>query len=890
MRRAVVLAVVVAASGRAAAQGVTTEQQSDDLFGFDDKQAAPAADCSDGTGDACAFATSALAETESPFALTSVLTPARWHDLAVSDQAHDAIIPFALGANRDEFGAFFAGATGYENRWFVEGAATDSVEYGLPETRVPLLFIDRITVQAGGFSAADRAGTGGVVDVSLIRGGDHHTVAAEVWATAAGDPPELHPPTPFSFSVFSTKPANARSISAGVAATGPIATVAGAKLWYAAGIQPSLRDDSLIQHAQNFVDVDGDANYDEVSRGIRVTQDIDDRTFSELAYRVPILARVGAERGAQRLELTALITPFRDTQWAPEPNVAESAAGIRRKGLVFDGILGWRERWPNTTVRIVASWHRYQYDERPRQGSDSAIQLTTDFAPDDPALAAACDETPGSDRWPTIDQCPTQYITGGVGYLEGKTIDRPALVADVTQRFGKHAVSAGVSAEDGRVVTRDRITGGEVVSNGAGITFRTRYVVVGDGPDAVPCGDLVTNLSCVPVDEVATRLRTRQLAAYVNDEWRPRADYAFTGGVRWESMQLGDAFDFTDQISPRVGFAWDPLGGGTSRVFASFGRTYAVMPADIGHRYLPGPSYQFIDSFDDSGTTFTDFFDNRSIGNIDPGLAPMFTEELAGGLEIAFASALRFTGWTQLRWLRRGVEDVGPQDAFTLSNPVDATRRSAMLALELATTWSRKFGFRFQYQLGRSVGTDPGAIDASLPNNLYVGQLFDNGSDHANLYGPLPSDIRHRAAIEGTARFDLGPVPIVVGLRAVAATGRPVNVLGQDEVREEFFLLPRGVGGRLGLITTTNLHLSAVLPHGIELVADVFNLFDRQGVTRTDEVYTQGRVLPIVGGGREDLVFLRTADEVPVFRFREYGQPLSRQPPLTAAIGVRARF
>src|SRR5689334_10718707 len=201
MRRAVVLAVVVAASGRAAAQGVTTAQQSDDLFGFDDKQAAPAADCSDGTGDACAFATSALAETESPFALTSVLTPARWHDLAVSDQAHDAIIPFALGANRDEFGAFFAGATGYENRWFVEGAATDSVEYGLPETRVPLLFIDRITVQAGGFSAADRAGTGGVVDVSLIRGGDHHTVAAEVWATAAGDPPELHPPTPFSFSV-----------------------------------------------------------------------------------------------------------------------------------------------------------------------------------------------------------------------------------------------------------------------------------------------------------------------------------------------------------------------------------------------------------------------------------------------------------------------------------------------------------------------------------------------------------------------------------------------------------------------------------------------------------------------------------------------------------------
>src|SRR5690349_3162274 len=186
MRCAIVLAVVVALSGRAAAQGVTTEKQSDDLFGFSDaKKKAAAPECKDGTGDACALATDPLAATHAPFALVSVLTPARWHDLAVSDATHETIVPFALGANRDEFGTFFAGATAYENRWFVEGAATDSVEYGLPETRVPLLFIDHIDVQAGGFSAMDRAGTGGVVDVALIKGGDHHQVNAEVWATAA---------------------------------------------------------------------------------------------------------------------------------------------------------------------------------------------------------------------------------------------------------------------------------------------------------------------------------------------------------------------------------------------------------------------------------------------------------------------------------------------------------------------------------------------------------------------------------------------------------------------------------------------------------------------------------------------------------------------------------
>jgi len=135
-----------------------------------------------------------------------------------------------------------------------------------------------------------------------------------------------------------------------------------------------------------------------------------------------------------------------------------------------------------------------------------------------------------------------------------------------------------------------------------------------------------------------------------------------------------------------------------------------------------------------------------------------------------------------------------------------------------------------------------------------------------------------------------------VGVRAVAATGRPINLLAADDLGERFFLLPRGAGGRLGLVTTTNLHIATTLPRGIELIADVFNLFDQDRPTSVDEVYlgyrTEG-LLPIIGGSQEDLVFLREqrgGDEVPVHRSPSYGLPLSRQPPLTAAIGVRARF
>src|SRR6185503_14322539 len=115
MRAALAVVLVAATAGAATAQP--------DIFGFEpkpDDAETSAADCADGTAFACAFATDPLAATASPFALATILTPARWRALAVSDSEHDAIAGFALGAARNDSGVFFGGATGYENRWLVE--------------------------------------------------------------------------------------------------------------------------------------------------------------------------------------------------------------------------------------------------------------------------------------------------------------------------------------------------------------------------------------------------------------------------------------------------------------------------------------------------------------------------------------------------------------------------------------------------------------------------------------------------------------------------------------------------------------------------------------------------------------------------------------------------
>jgi hypothetical protein len=887
------------AAGTAVAQPASKDE-SDDLFGFDKPADAKQLDCSDGTAFGCVFATDPLARAGSPFALTSILTPARWRDLAVADADHETVVPFALGAARDDSGVFFAGATGLENRWLVEGAPTESVRTGGVETRVPLAFVSTISATAGGFAASDRASLGGAIDVALIRGGEHHAIAAEVWASAATSRADL-PPVPLRFAPVTASSADPRAVSIAVTATGPITRVEGARLWYAAGVRPVLRDDALVRDTKRLVDVDQDGRPDTDVNDIPITEPIDHRTWSELAFSIPMLARAGADRGHHALEVTALVTPFRDTRYVSA--ATESASGIRRTGLVVDGIVAWRGTWARTRARVVASWHRSHYHEDPRTGDANAPQFLTTFIPsvadlpDDPDLANACtDGASTGDPYPLVTNCPSGsfFARGGAGLLFGETADRPALVADVLHRRGNHTLSAGVAGEDSRLITRRRYTGGQQVrSLFGGFTDTIGFAVVDDGPGSEPCDDDPAETDrCVRVDNTSTRFRTRHLAAYVQDEWRPRADYAFTGGVRWESMELGDAVTLRDQVAPRVGFAWDPLGGGTSRVFAGFGRRFAILPGGMGEAVLPRSVT--LRDVDFAGTTDRIYDDGSPRVIVDPGLAPMAADELVAGGQLAVRAAFRATLWGQQTWLRRSIED--RRDPLTsqlvLTNPIDptSTRRSTSIAAELATDPTAKLSIRVQYQYARAAGASTGAYDPRDGAVLYTGDAYDDLTDHGNLWGGLPADLRHRAAIEGIARTRVAGIPLVVGLRALAATGRPLDAIalpGSTDV----LLLPRGAAGRLGLVTTTNLHLAAQLGRHIDVVVDVFNLFDRQRATALDEVYTTDDVGPVIGGSPEDLVFLKADEDGNlVRRARGYGTPLARQSPLSAAIGVRGRF
>jgi hypothetical protein len=898
MRASIAVALLAVASTR-----VATAQPSGQLppvdpdpFGMDPVRSIgePEYDCSDVTDFACAFATNPFVARHAPFALVTSLTRLRWRDLAVRDGDADDVVGLAQGGVGDDYGVAFGGGASVENRWFVDGAPVESVGYGLLDQTIPLAFVERIDVTAGGFDASDRAARGGIVDIELAHGDEHHhEVRAEAWGTAQLRADRV--PIPF-YNVYRTAPAPHREASVAVVMTGPIPTARGPiPTWYAAGVQASLRRDDLEQDAVRRVDADTNGVPDAGAYGEPVVETLAHRTFGELAYEVPMMLRAGVRPWAHDLSFTALATAFRDTRYLG--NATQSASGVHTKGYTFDGILTWKGRWNDTRARITASWHRRKQDESPRTGDANARQVQLGgVGPDfpDPALATGCDDTAGTDPYPLIANCPvgTLVATGGAGALFGETSDRPALSAEVLHRRGNHTLSAGLVAEDARRVLRQRYTGGARELEFGGLVRTEELVEITDDTAAPLCTtDDGETRHCRVVEEASVRHRTRHLALYANDEWRPRADWSFTGGLRWESMEVGDAFTFRDQLAPRVGLAWDPLGKSRSRVFAGFSRAYAMMRPGMLGNVLSAPSVRASDVF---GGLETVSYGSGGYIPVADDLAPAFTEELVAGVVLVPRRAVRLTAWSQTVWERRGIEDVDILDPV-LANPTGpkAERRAQLFALELATDPGARFGLRIQYQHVRSHGTH-NLIDADQ-GPTYTSETFDvaGHADAANLSGPLANDLPHRAVVEAIARPKVGPVALSVSLRAVVTSGRAVDVEGLGELGERILLLPRGAGGRLATTTSTGLHLAADLGHGIEVVADVTNLFDRATVTRVRQNYTSEQVLPISGGTQADLVFLTVETEDgarPARRDPSFAAPTTRQAPLAASIGVRASF
>ncbi len=876
----------------AASPGAPNGQAGQDVretFGLGKRSPPPAEqpNCGDGLAFTCAIATDPL-DDATPYGLSTWLPGSYLRRLPVADATHDRVASYAFGASRDEAGPVFGGATGLENRWTIDGAPADNLGTGGVDTRIPLAFLDGIMVSAGGFSARDRASTGGTIDARLRRGTEHHEVSADAWTelTLAG---KDRPIAPGSYTVRRLSVDPGPDVTASVVATGPIPGLGdlgglGGTAWYAAGIAPNLSTSKISWRASRLLDADGNGVPDGFPGdvGLQAVELTSARTFD---YFVPAMARVGLDRGPQHLELSLVGDVQRTSRFLA--NATLQAAGVDDQTVTGDAIATWRGTWADTHARVQLTWHRSAQHESARDPAAAGIpqRLSTYIPaslPDDPPLAAICDDASPRDPTPQIVNCPVPvpqfFASGGAGQLTNIIGDRPTMTADLTHRIGHNVLRAGATLEDTRLVTTTSYTAHEEqLSQSSDELVHQRFYLgsCSDTPGA-PCGYASSS---------QLTYRTVYAAAYAEDTFSPQDGLSVDGGLRWELMWVGTQLDFSHELAPRLGIAWDVLGGGRSRLWASLGKTFAMLPAGLGATVLQRPAT--VRDFELGGMVLGRTHDAGGAYRVAPGIEPIEQDEVTLGAEVALAGALRASLWGQGRFVRRALETT--RDGF--DNPgrngdIPATRETEIVAFSLEMTQLEKIAIRAGVMWGRTVGTWTGPYDPRQGVNLLQGPDWDAGAN--NLYGPLPTDVGGRAFVEAERRGSLGSVELAVATRLTVGSGRPRNVLadGADGIVE---LLPRGSAGRNPVIGQANLRLAAQW-RGVLVTLDLENVFDRQDPTNLDEVFTRDTVRPVEGGSYEDLVFLKNAAGKPATRRTGFQLPTAYQPPLAASLGVHKAF
>jgi hypothetical protein len=372
-----------------------------------------------------------------------------------------------------------------------------------------------------------------------------------------------------------------------------------------------------------------------------------------------------------------------------------------------------------------------------------------------------------------------------------------------------------------------------------------------------------------------------------------------------------------DDYAPRLGFTWDPISDGTSKVFGSYGRYYEQLPMDLVIRSFSFERQARIFNFSPTSTT-PDPAAEAALGResaifggftepSDPDLENQYINEYILGYERQVMPDVAVGIRGVYRNYGQVIEDFLCADdgTYCIGNPgdgimrriftldyaqtfpapkaertfkgvqLDATKRFSKSWQALASYLYSKLDGNFDglYAPFTNVGPDPNITAA-----YDYFDFFTNGSDLTRLTneGPLSNDRRHQFKVSGLYQT---PWQLSVGLAAYYKSGTPVTRYGYSDIygRYEFFLTNRGAEGRTPSIYEADLHFGypfEVGPATINVLLDVFNLLDAQRAILVDQRWG----------------FQEADNSSPTPVNPGYKKPVLRTPPTSLRLGVRVSF
>jgi outer membrane receptor protein involved in Fe transport len=378
-------------------------------------------------------------------------------------------------------------------------------------------------------------------------------------------------------------------------------------------------------------------------------------------------------------------------------------------------------------------------------------------------------------------------------------------------------------------------------------------------------------------------------SVYAQDGWSPFPKLAFLFGVRYDGPIIDNSFAKVldwDDISPRIGLSWDPIGGGKAALRFGYARYHsaaqtALAPGDpyylargyrwrtlqdLGYQVEPGES-----TFDSAFNTATRY------GYRDPGYEADLQTEAPSTDEYYFSAEyeLHPRVSTRLDIVHRrsrglledaetnlwnyysqaiGTDSRGEKFIYMVRHPgLDGTYNPHLYWTgneQLRRVYSgvtvslRSRPARFIYGLVQYTWSKTkGNVDVTMDADSSFSPMLNDPNTVINNYGYLSSDHRHdlRVILHGSLAYGIG-----LGAVMKYVSGAPYNRLLTIPVEadpfayaETIFADPRGTVYRLDNQFTVDLRAERTFPAGsggFTVVADVYNLFNNGAVTERFEI------------------------------------------------------
>ncbi len=777
----------------------------------------------------------------------------------------------APGAQADASGATFYGSTGAENAYYIDGVNTTGVELGQQGKQLNFEFIQEVQVKTAGYGAEYGRNTGGIINVVTKSGGNELT--GDVF---------LYNNDPIQSSLADE--ANGGQIDGTAVDTGFTDSdygfdIGGAiskdKLWYFAAYN-RVDNDTFSESIENFAafvpnapgfrdefatNTERDLVAAKLTWKMNPTHTLSGSFFDDSSTQSGRLAAF-----ANRSDLAAPRSHFEGINETGAPDFAFN----------YDAVL-------SDTVLI--------------SGRLSDHQEESFFSGDGAELVGFIDNTDplgdGTTTW-GWEGAPN---SSGFGNFSDQKFGREQIRADLTWFLsdfgGDHEFKFGAETEEISVDNAGRNSGGQRIyrfncsasrcpdNPEQDYYYRHRYFVTSDAVDPLTATPADIN------DPLVVKTKAEDDAFFVQDTWRLADNLTLNLGVRHDTQSLFNADGevqqkLDDGTAPRLGLVWDPLKNGRSKVYAHYGKFYETIPMDIVIRSYGGEitvfAYNFSDNPADIAGDTAVRRGSTALGGgfslVDPGTESQHIEEIVLGGEYEISKGMAVGVKYINRDLKNIMEDALTADGdYFIGNPGRGlmtgnfdiagafgyndvlhpvpvpTREFTGYEVTLTKRPTKNFQFISSLLFSELEGSYDGLFQAStgqLDPNL--NSAFDYFDFSVNNTGKLSNDRPFQAKFDGTYNFENG---LTIGASAYYRDGTPITAMGYSDAYSnwEFYLSERGAFGRSDAEYEVDLSFAYpfALNNGSEvtLIAEVFNLLDRQGelgrinrYTASSEVYT----------------------------------------------------